>query len=151
MESMINKVIIYTDGACSGNPGYGGWGAYLIHENNKKKISGSEVNTTNNRMELRAAIEGLNALKRSCKVVLYTDSVYLKDGITKWIVNWEKNNWKNANNKEVKNKDLWIKLLEAVSMHEIEWSWVKGHEGNEGNEIADRLATQAILDAKINQ
>ena len=151
MESMINKVIIYTDGACSGNPGYGGGGGYLIHENNIKKISGSEVNTTNNRMELRAAIEGLSALKRPCKVVLYTDSVYLKDGITKWIINWEKNNWKNANNKEVKNKDLWIKLLEAASMHEIEWSWVKGHEGNEGNEIADRLATQAILDAKINQ
>ena len=148
---MINKVIIYTDGACSGNPGYGGWGAYLIHENNKKMISGSEVNTTNNRMELRAAIEGLNVLKRPCKVTLYTDSVYLKDGITKWSVNWKKNNWKNANNKEVKNKDLWIKLLEAVSMHEIEWNWVKGHEGNEGNEIADKLATQAISEAKTNQ
>ena len=103
---MINKVIIYTDGACSGNPGYGGWGAYLLYENNKKKISGYELNTTNNRMELRAAIEGLNALKRPCKVMLYTDSVYLKDGITKWIINWEKNNWKNANKKEVKNKDL---------------------------------------------
>ena len=102
-------------------------------------------------MELRAAIEGLNVLKRPCKVTLYTDSVYLKDGITKWTVNWKKNNWKNANNKEVKNKDLWIKLLEAASMHEIEWSWVKGHEGNEGNEIADKLATQAILEAKTNQ
>lgn len=151
MESMINKVIIYTDGACSGNPGYGGWGAYLIYENNKKKISGSELNTTNNRMELRAAIEGLNALKRPCKVMLYTDSVYLKDGITKWIINWERNNWKNANKKEVKNKDLWIKLLEAAKMHQIEWNWVKGHEGVEGNEIADKLATQAILHAKINQ
>ena len=148
---MINKVIIYTDGACSGNPGYGGWGAYLSYENNKKKISGYELNTTNNRMELKAAIEGLNALKRPCKVMLYTDSVYLKDGITKWIINWEKNNWKNANKKEVKNKDLWIKLLEAGKMHEIEWNWVKGHEGNEGNEIADKLATQAIIDAKINQ
>ena len=148
---MISKVIIYTDGACSGNPGIGGWGAYLIYEDNKKEISGSESNTTNNRMELRAAIEGLNALRRPCEVLLYTDSVYLKDGITKWIVSWEKNNWKNANNKEVKNKDLWIELLKAVNRHQIDWNWVKGHEGNEGNEIADKLATQAILKAKINQ
>ena len=102
-------------------------------------------------MELRAAIEGLNALKRPCDVMLFTDSVYLKDGITKWIINWEKNNWKNANNKEVKNKDLWAQLLEAVKKHKIDWNWVKGHEGNEGNEIADELATQAILNAKINQ
>ena len=148
---MISKVIIYTDGACSGNPGIGGWGAYLIYEDNKKEISGSESNTTNNRMELRAAIEGLNALRRPCEVLLYTDSVYLKDGITKWIVSWEKNNWKNANNKEVKNKDLWVELLKAVKRHQIDWNWVKGHEGNEGNEIADKLATQAILKAKINQ
>ena len=148
---MISKVIIYTDGACSGNPGIGGWGAYLIYEDNKKEISGSESNTTNNRMELRAAIEGLNALRRPCEVLLYTDSVYLKDGITKWIVSWEKNNWKNANNKEVKNKDLWVELLKAVNRHQIDWNWVKGHEGNEGNEIADKLATQAILKAKINQ
>tara|TARA_B100000900_G_C20414389_1_gene648232 strand:- start:84 stop:542 length:459 start_codon:yes stop_codon:yes gene_type:complete len=151
MGFMISKVIIYTDGACSGNPGIGGWGAYLIYEDNKKEISGSESNTTNNRMELRAAIEGLNALRRPCEVLLYTDSVYLKDGITKWIVSWEKNNWKNANNKEVKNKDLWIELLKAVNRHQIDWNWVKGHEGNEGNEIADKLATQAILKAKINQ
>ena len=144
MESMINKVIIYTDGACSGNPGYGGWGAYLIYENNKKKISGSEVNTTNNRMELRAAIEGLNALKRPCKVMLYTDSVYLKDGITKWIIKWEKNNWKNANKKEVKNKDLWIKLDSQIEKHEIIWKWVKGHTGNLNNEKADSLARKFI-------
>ena len=140
---MINKVIIYTDGACSGNPGYGGWGAYLIHENNKKKISGYEINTTNNRMELRAAIEGLNALKRPCKVMLYTDSVYLKDGITKWIINWEKNNWKNANNKEVKNKDLWIELYDLNKSLKVRWNWVKAHAGDPLNEEVDLLAKKA--------
>ena len=141
---MINKVIIYTDGACSGNPGYGGWGAYLLYEDNKKKISGYELNTTNNRMELRAAIEGLNALKRPCKVMLYTDSVYLKDGITKWIINWEKNNWKNANKKEVKNKDLWERLDTECLRHQVDWRWVKGHAGHPENERADGLANLAM-------
>ena len=141
---MTDRVEIYTDGACSGNPGIGGWGAYLTYKDNVKELSGSAENTTNNRMELVAAIEGLKILKKSSKVNLYTDSVYLKDGITKWIFNWQKNNWKNANKKDVKNKDLWIQLLEVVNKHDINWIWVKGHEGNEGNEIADNLATSAI-------
>ena len=145
---MTDRVEIYTDGACSGNPGIGGWGAYLTYKDNVKELSGSAENTTNNRMELVAAIEGLKILKKSSKVNLYTDSVYLKDGITKWIFNWQKNNWKNANKKDVKNKDLWIQLLEVVNKHDINWIWVKGHEGNEGNEIADNLATSAISNFK---
>ncbi|MAV98605.1 MAG: ribonuclease HI [Rhodobiaceae bacterium] len=145
---MTDKVEIYTDGACSGNPGIGGWGAYLKYKDNVKELSGSAENTTNNRMELVAAIEGLKILKKSSEVNLYTDSVYLKDGITKWIFNWQKNNWKNANKKDVKNKDLWIQLLEVVNKHDINWIWVKGHEGNIGNEIADNLATSAISNFK---
>ncbi len=145
---MTDRVDIYTDGACSGNPGIGGWGAYLKYKDNVKELSGSAENTTNNRMELVAAIEGLKILKKSSKVNLYTDSVYLKDGITKWIFNWQKNNWKNANKKDVKNKDLWIQLLEVVNKHDINWIWVKGHEGNKGNEIADNLATSAISNFK---
>jgi len=145
---MTDRVEIYTDGACSGNPGIGGWGAYLTYKDNVKELSGSAENTTNNRMELVAAIEGLKILKKSSKVNLYTDSVYLKDGITKWIFNWQKNNWKNANKKDVKNKDLWIQLLEVVNKHDINWIWVKGHEGNKGNEIADNLATSAISNFK---
>ncbi|MDG2187862.1 MAG: ribonuclease HI [Hyphomicrobiales bacterium] len=145
----MNKTVeIYTDGACSGNPGIGGWGVYLIYGDNKKEISGSEYNTTNNRMELKAAIEGLNALKRPSNIIIYTDSVYLKDGITKWIFNWQKNDWKNSNKKDVKNKDLWISLIGSAEMHQIEWKWVKGHIGNVGNEIADNLATNAISDAR---
>jgi len=148
MGYMTDRVEIYTDGACSGNPGIGGWGAYLKYKDNVKELSGSAENTTNNRMELVAAIEGLKILKKSSEVNLYTDSVYLKDGITKWIFNWQKNNWKNANKKDVKNKDLWIQLLEIVNKHDINWIWVKGHEGNEGNEIADNLATSAISNFK---
>jgi len=148
MDYMTDRVEIYTDGACSGNPGIGGWGAYLTYKDNVKELSGSAENTTNNRMELVAAIEGLKILKKSSEVNLYTDSVYLKDGITKWIFNWQKNNWKNANKKDVKNKDLWIQLLEVVNKHDINWIWVKGHEGNEGNEIADNLATSAISNFK---
>ena len=148
MDYMTDRVEIYTDGACSGNPGIGGWGAYLTYKDNVKELSGSAENTTNNRMELVAAIEGLKILKKSSKVNLYTDSVYLKDGITKWIFNWQKNNWKNANKKDVKNKDLWIQLLEVVNKHDINWIWVKGHEGNKGNEIADNLATSAISNSK---
>lgn len=148
MDYMTDKVEIYTDGACSGNPGIGGWGAYLKYKDNVKELSGSDENTTNNRMELVAAIEGLKILKKRSEVNLYTDSVYLKDGITKWIFNWQKNNWKNANKKDVKNKDLWIQLLEVVNKHDINWIWVKGHEGNIGNEIADNLATSAINNFK---
>jgi len=148
MDYMTDKVEIYTDGACSGNPGIGGWGAYLKYKDNVKELSGFAENTTNNRMELIAAIEGLKILKKSSKVNLYTDSVYLKDGITKWVFNWQKNNWKNANKKDVKNKDLWMQLLEVVNKHDINWIWVKGHEGNIGNEIADNLATSAISNFK---
>tara|TARA_Y100000590_G_scaffold468240_1_gene650268 strand:+ start:19391 stop:19843 length:453 start_codon:yes stop_codon:yes gene_type:complete len=142
------KIEIYTDGACSGNPGVGGWGAYLIYGDNRKEIYGSEIDTTNNRMELLAAIKGLGALKRKSDVIIYTDSVYLRDGITKWIINWKKNNWRTANKKEVKNKDLWTMLEDAISRHDIEWRWVKGHFGNEGNEKADELATRAISERK---
>ena len=142
------KIEIYTDGACSGTPGVGGWGAYLIYGDNRKEIYGSEIDTTNNRMELLAAIKGLGALKRKSDVIIYTDSVYLRDGITKWIINWKKNNWRTANKKEVKNKDLWTMLEDAISRHDIEWRWVKGHFGNEGNEKADELATRAISERK---
>ncbi len=143
----MNKphVKIYTDGACSGNPGPGGWGVYLLYhsENNaiyEKKEYGSEVETTNNRMEILAAIMGLGLLKSSCKVDLYTDSVYLKNGITVWIHSWIKNNWHNSSKKLVKNIDLWQNLHKAIEMHDINWHWVKGHGSNHGNIIADSMA-----------
>lgn len=135
----MKKVTIYTDGACSGNPGPGGWGAVLMHGNVEKDISGFVMETTNNRMELTAAIEALNALKSSCEVDLYTDSSYVKDGITKWI-----HGWKMKEYKKVKNPDLWQKLDEAASRHKITWHWVRGHDGNPLNERADALATGAI-------
>ena len=139
-----NKVIIYTDGACKGNPGIGGWGASLSFNGKIKEIYGAENDTTNNRMELTAAIEALNTLTRSCDVALYTDSQYVKNGITQWIANWKKNNWKTAAKKAVKNKELWQKLDAALATHQVEWRWVKGHSGDEGNERADELANIAI-------
>ena len=126
---------IYTDGACRGNPGAGGWGVYLLYKNEKKEFYGGKLNTTNNQMELTAAIEGLKVLKEPCKVKLYTDSKYVMDGINSWIANWKKNNWKTASKKDVKNKDLWIELYAETCKHEIEWIWVKGHSGNIGNEL----------------
>ena len=135
---------IYTDGACRGNPGAGGWGVYLLYKNEKKEFYGGKLNTTNNQMELTAAIEGLKVLKEPCKVKLYTDSKYVMDGINNWIANWKKNNWKTANKKDVKNKDLWIELDAETCKHEIEWIWVKGHSGNIGNEKADALANMGI-------
>ena len=135
---------IYTDGACRGNPGAGGWGVYLLYKNEKKEFYGGKLNTTNNQMELTAAIEGLKVLKEPCKVKLYTDSKYVMDGINSWIANWKKNNWKTANKKDVKNKDLWIELDAETCKHEIEWIWVKGHSGNIGNEKADALANMGI-------
>jgi len=135
---------IYTDGACRGNPGAGGWGVYLLYKNEKKEFYGGKLNTTNNQMELTAAIEGLKVLKEPCKVKLYTDSKYVMDGINNWIANWKKNNWKNASKKDVKNKDLWIELDAETCKHEIEWIWVKGHSGNIGNEKADALANMGI-------
>lgn len=137
-------VVIYTDGACSGNPGPGGWGVLLEYNGVRKKLSGAFVDTTNNRMELQAAIEGLKALKRSSDVALYTDSHYVKNGITNWINSWKAKNWKSASGKPVKNLDLWKELDSLVDKHNIEWHWVKGHSGVEGNEIADALATNAI-------
>jgi ribonuclease HI len=141
---MSNTVDIWTDGACSGNPGPGGWGAVLHYAGAEKEISGAEAATTNNRMELTAAIEALNALKRPSKVRLHTDSKYVMDGVTKWIRGWKKNGWKTADKKPVKNDDLWRALEAAASRHEITWKWVKGHADNEMNNRADELARGAI-------
>jgi len=145
----MKKIIIYTDGACSGNPGPGGWGALLIYDDHQKEIMEGAFDTTNNRMELTAAIEALNALKHACFVTLHTDSTYVKDGITKWIDNWKKNGWRTAAKKPVKNADLWQLLDEAVKLHEIEWCWVKGHNGDEGNERADELANIGLNNYKV--
>ncbi|PHR60580.1 MAG: ribonuclease HI [Robiginitomaculum sp.] len=140
----LDAVIMYTDGACRGNPGPGGWGALLIFGKTEKEISGGEDDTTNNRMELMAAIEGLNQLKRACQVTLHTDSKYVLDGITKWLPGWKKRNWKTAGKKPVKNQDLWERLEQATQRHEMEWIWVKGHAGHDGNERADELANQGL-------
>lgn len=139
-----NYVEIYTDGACSGNPGPGGWGVLLRWNGVEKELCGGEEETTNNRMELLAAINGLKQLKRPVKVNIYTDSTYVKDGITKWIFNWKKNGWKTAAKKPVKNADLWQELESALAKHEIEWHWVKGHDGHEENERADALAREGV-------
>ena len=140
----MKTVNIYTDGACRGNPGDGGWGVLIKYENTSKEIYGGEKNTTNNKMELKAAIEGLKALNESCIVNLTTDSKYVMQGITSWIDNWKKNNWKNSSKKDVKNKDLWLSLDKHVSKHEVKWFWIKGHSGHEENEIADTLANKGI-------
>ena len=149
---MKKEITIFTDGACSGNPGKGGWGAVLLYQDNEKHLSGSEKLTTNNRMELKATIEALKAIKHPSKIKLYTDSQYVKNGITEWIINWKKNGWKTANKKPVSNKELWVELDKNVSLHDIEWFWVKGHSGNHYNEIADKLnaavgASRAAVDA----
>jgi ribonuclease HI len=141
---MSDKVEIYTDGACSGNPGKGGWGAVLLYKEHKKEISGFKKETTNNQMELMAVIEALKILKKSFQVIVYTDSSYVKDGITQWIFNWKKNGWKTANKKPVKNLELWQDLDNIASKHQITWQWVRGHSGNKYNEIADMLAVGAI-------
>jgi ribonuclease HI len=141
---MSNTIDIWTDGACSGNPGPGGWGAVLHYGGAEKEISGAEPATTNNRMELQAAIEALNALKRASKVRLHTDSKYVMDGATRWLHGWKKNGWKTSDRKPVKNEDLWRKLDEAAARHEITWKWVKGHADNEMNNRADELARGAI-------
>lgn len=143
-ESNNTSVIIYTDGACSGNPGPGGWGAVLIYQDKEKELCGGAKDTTNNRMELQAAIEALKALKRSCSVELFTDSVYVKNGISQWVHNWKKNGWKTAQKKPVKNDDLWKELDQLQQQHDIEWNWVKGHNGDKYNELADQLANQGM-------
>ena len=140
-----NGVIeIFTDGACSGNPGPGGWGAILRRGGHEKELSGGEILSTNNRMEMTAAIMALEALKRPSRVALYTDSTYLKDGITKWIAGWKRKGWKTADRKPVKNIDLWQRLEAALAPHEVEWHWVRGHNGHIENERADALARAAI-------
>ena len=140
----MSHVEIYTDGACSGNPGPGGWGAILLFNGTRKEFSGGERETTNNRMELMAAIAALEALKRPCEVHLHTDSMYMKDGITKWIHGWKKNGWKTADKKPVKNVDLWQRLEEAAAKHKVSWRWVRGHNDHELNEAADALARAAV-------
>ena len=139
-----NIVEIFTDGACKGNPGPGGWGAILRYENSIKELNGFNSKTTNNIMELTAVIEALNALSRSCSVIITTDSNYVKDGITKWILNWKKKGWKTAARKPVKNKMLWVELDRLAQKHDITWKWVKGHSGHVENERADELANEAI-------
>jgi len=141
---MSEKVQLYTDGACSGNPGPGGWGALMLWNNHEKELCEGEFETTNNRMELMAAIMGLDHLKRGMVVDLYTDSTYVRDGITKWIHNWKKNGWRTAAKKPVKNADLWKQLEVAIQRHQVEWHWVKGHAGNPENERADELARQGM-------
>jgi len=146
----VSKVEIYTDGACRGNPGPGGWGALLLNCDYEREICGGEADTTNNRMELLAAIEALSALKKPCEVVLYTDSVYVQKGITEWLENWKARGWRTAARKPVKNDDLWRRLDEVAAQHRIEWCWVKGHDGNHGNERADELANRG-LDEALNR
>ena len=141
---MNKEAIVYTDGACSGNPGPGGWGATIKIGDETFEIFGGEDNTTNNRMELIAAIKALEYLNENHKITLYTDSNYVKDGITKWIFNWKKNNWKTSTKKPVKNSDLWIQLDEIQNKREVKWNWIKGHAGNLGNERADELARMGI-------
>ena len=140
----MNELTIYTDGACSGNPGKGGWGAILIYNKKERYISGSKQLTTNNQMELTATIEALKAILKPSNIALYTDSQYVKNGITSWIFNWKKNGWKTANKKPVANKDLWIELEKYVDFHSVSWFWVKGHSGDHYNEIADELAVKAM-------
>lgn len=138
------KVELYTDGACKGNPGPGGWGALLRYQGYEKRLCGGELETTNNRMELTAAIEGLKALTRPCEVELTTDSSYVKDGINSWMANWKARGWKTSAKKPVKNKDLWQALDEQVNRHSVNWHWVKGHSGHPENEIADELANLGV-------
>ena len=139
-----STVHIFTDGGCRGNPGVGGWGALLRYGSSEKELFGFEKDTTNNRMELMAAIQALEALKRPCKVNLTTDSQYVRRGISEWMDDWKKRGWKTAAKKPVKNKDLWQRLDEAAAKHQVEWHWVKGHSGHDGNERADELANKAM-------
>lgn len=145
----MNRVTVHTDGACRGNPGPGGWGVVLQYRDSKKELSGSETSTTNNRMELMAAIKALEELSRDCQVDLYTDSEYVRRGITEWLPQWKARNWKTAARKPVKNVDLWQRLDAIARSHQVEWHWVKGHSGDPGNERADDLANFAI-DALLN-
>ena len=142
--SQANTIKIYTDGACSGNPGSGGWGAILLYGDKEKRINGFDLETTNNKMELRAVIEALKIIKKNVKIEIYTDSIYVKDGISKWIFSWKKNGWKNSKKQAVKNSDLWKELDFLVQKHDVEFFWVKGHSGDKYNDIADELAREKI-------
>jgi ribonuclease HI len=141
---MNDAVEIYTDGACKGNPGPGGWGAWMLYNGKEKTMYGGEALTTNNRMELTAVIRALEALKRPCSIKLYTDSSYVQKGITEWIIGWKARNWRTADKKPVKNDDLWKALDVLANQHHIEWIWVRGHDGNDGNERADSLANEGV-------
>jgi ribonuclease HI len=147
-EGATGRVVIHTDGACSGNPGPGGWGAILEWGDHRREIKGGEPHTTNNRMELMAAISALEALKRPCDVDIHTDSQYLRQGITEWIHNWKRNGWRNAAKKPVLNADLWRRLDAAVARHNVHWHWVRGHSGHDLNERADELAREAIAEMR---
>jgi ribonuclease HI len=139
-----NTVVIYTDGACSGNPGPGGWGSVLLYNGHRREMSGGEAGTTNNRMEMMAVIQALESLKRPCSVMIYTDSVYVMKGMMEWLEQWKKRGWKTAAKKPVKNVELWQRLEQAIGRHEVKWQWVKGHSGVPENERADELARSAI-------
>jgi len=143
----VKQVIVYTDGACKGNPGPGGWGVLLECNGQQKRLHGGELQTTNNRMELTAAISALDALKETCKVTLYTDSSYVMQGLTEWLPNWKARGWRTASKQPVKNQDLWQQLDASAARHQINWKWVKGHSGDPGNEEADRLANEGVLAA----
>jgi len=140
----VTEVEIHTDGACRGNPGPGGWGAWLVSGSHERELWGGEAHTTNNRMELTAAIEALAALKRHCRVQLYTDSQYVRNGITEWLPQWKNRGWKTADRKPVKNVDLWVRLEQEIERHEVHWHWVRGHSGHDGNERADALANRGV-------
>ncbi|MGQ0384118.1 MAG: ribonuclease HI [Gammaproteobacteria bacterium] len=140
----MSRVEIYTDGACRGNPGAGGWGAILRHGGREREIYGAEPGTTNNRMELTAAIRALETLRRRCEVALYTDSKYVREGITSWLADWKRRGWRTADRKPVKNQDLWQRLDELAALHDVEWHWVRGHAGHPENERADALANRGI-------
>ena len=146
----MKKITIYTDGACKGNPGPGGWGALLSYNGSSKTLKGGELATTNNRMELMAAISALESLREPCAVMLHTDSKYVMSGLTEWLPNWKARGWRTADKKAVKNQDLWQRLDAAVQRHQIEWRWVKGHAGDPGNEAADRLANEAVEQIMLN-
>ena len=149
--SAASEVEVFTDGACKGNPGPGGWGAILRAKGQERELRGAEALTTNNRMELTAAIEALKALKRPCSVKLTTDSVYVRDGITKWVHGWQRNGWRTADRKPVKNADLWQALVAAAAPHRVEWHWVKGHNGHAENERADQLANLAVAELSASK
>ena len=140
----MKEVVIYTDGACRGNPGPGGWGAVLRYNGNERQLHGGETPTTNNRMELMGAIQALETLREPCRITLYTDSNYVCQGIAEWLPQWRKRHWKTADKKPVKNQDLWQRLDAAASRHKVQWRWVRGHSGEEGNELADALANRGV-------